>query len=57
VHTPEMQLWSIEEEDGQGLDQVCPHRGETVYRLVAREASPLLTVEVDVTGVRYQAHS
>jgi hypothetical protein len=52
-----MQLWSIEEENGQGLDQARPLRLETVYRLVIGEASSLMTVEVDVTGKCCQAHS
>lgn len=56
VYTSKMQLWSIEEEDGQGLDQVRPSRVVIVYRLVVREAGPPLTVKVDVTGIRYQAH-
>ena len=57
VRTFEMQLWSIKQENGQGPDQVRPLRPVTVYRLVAGQASPLLTVEVDVTGIRCQVHS
>jgi len=51
VRTSEMQLWGIKEENGQGLDQVRPIRLKTVYRLVIGESSPLLTVEVDITGI------
>ena len=50
-----MQLWSVKEEDGQRLNQARPVRLETVYRLIVGEASPLLTVEVDITGMCYQA--
>ena len=52
-----MQLWGIKEENGQGFDQVRPPWLETVYRLVIGEASPFLTVEVDVAGMYCQVHS
>ena len=52
-----MQLWGVKEENRQGLDQPRPLRLETIYRLVIGEASPLLTVEVDITGTRYQSNS
>ena len=56
MHTPEMQLWCIKEENGQGLDQVGPPRLVIVYRLVVGQASPILTVEVEETGGCYQVH-
>jgi hypothetical protein len=49
-----MQLRSIEEENGQGLDQIRPFRLVTVYGLVVGEASTMLAIEVDITGVCYQ---
>ena len=57
VRTSEMQLWTTKEEDGQGLDQARPCRLTTVYRLVVGQASPRLTIEVDITGIRCQALS
>ena len=51
-----MQLWGIKEENGQGLDQVRPLRLVAVYRLVIGGASPTLTVEVDITRIRYKVH-
>lgn len=45
-----MQLRSIKEENGQGLDQVRPVRLDAVYCLVVGETSTLLTVEVEITG-------
>jgi len=57
MRTSKVQLWSIEEEDGQDLDQLRPLRLVTVYRLVIGKAGPLLTVEVGITGVCYRASS
>ena len=57
VRTSEMQLWSIKQENGKGLDQVRPLRLVTIYRLVVGQASPLLAVEVDVTGIRCRVHT
>lgn len=57
VRTSEMQLWSIEEENGQGLDQVRTARLETVYCLVVGQAGPFLAVEVDITEICCRTHS
>ena len=53
LHTSEMQLWSIKEENGQELDQVCPPWLDAIYRLVVGEAGPPLAVKIEITGRRY----
>jgi len=55
TRTSEIRLWSIKEEDGQGLEKVRPLRLDIIYHLVTGKASPLLTIEVDIAGKRYQA--
>ena len=55
ARTSEIQHWSIKKEGGQGPDQVRPLRLDTIYHLVTGKASPLLTIEVNITGKHYQA--
>ena len=54
VRTLEIQFRSIEEENRQGLDEICPLRLVTVYCLVAGETSPPLAVKVDIAAICYQ---
>ena len=51
THTTEIQLGTMEEENGQDLNQARPSRMKAVYGLVVREPSPFLAVEVDITGI------
>ena len=55
MYTPEIQFRSIEEEERQDLNQVCPRRLDAVYCLIISEASPFLAIEVEVACVHYQS--
>ena len=57
MSTSEVRLWSVKKQNRQDPDQIRPFLLVTIYRLVASEASPLLTIEVDITGRYYQTSS